>query len=581
MQEISNMENRLEQTNAQGQRDHKSPALGNVNLGITEKAQPLAPTDSPNQLEPIEFVPTSEISLRQSRRIVFRLLRASELTLDVFSFGRLLVRITRTKGEASLEVLSPIAFRQLLDAWIPWRKRKRGDLVAALPPMDKVRDLLELDEFPRDVFPPLDRIAVAPFVDKCGRLVLAPGYDATSRSYLALPDGFRLADVPDVPSPDDVDHAKRLILDELLGDFAFESKADLANAVALLIVFFVRPFVGHVPLFLIDAPVKGSGKTLLVKSISQIATGSHAPIGPMPDSQSEMRKKITTALKCGERLMIFDNVSGAIRGDVLCSATTASEWIDRELGSNKLLKLPMELVFMATGNNARVEGDMVRRTIRVRLNAHVEHPYLRPTSNFRHPDLIRWTEANRAALVRAILVLIRSWQVRGSQTCDRTIGSFESFCQTVGGILDACGIEGFLENTFLGSPFDEDDSHNRLADFVEHWSQVHEDRRVHANVLAELPMAKSAFPTIVHGPAASLNKRLGNQLTKLLGRVIAGFEICAQLDTRGSRQEYWLEKRSEALTGTPDPGNLQGPWLFSRPVDAIDSPMHLASDAGQ
>jgi hypothetical protein len=65
---------------------------------------------------------------------------------------------------------------------------------------------------------------------------------------------------------------------------------------------------------------------------------------------------------------------------------------------------------------------------------------------FRHPDLIGWVRANRSRLVAGCLTLCRAWIAAGRPRGQRSIGSYESWAQTLGGVLEVAGIEGFLGN---------------------------------------------------------------------------------------------------------------------------------------
>jgi hypothetical protein len=61
---------------------------------------------------------------------------------------------------------------------------------------------------------------------------------------------------------------------ELLGDFGFASEADRAHAIALGLLPLVRGWIeGSTPLHLIEAPLRGTGKTLLWRSLMAITIG--------------------------------------------------------------------------------------------------------------------------------------------------------------------------------------------------------------------------------------------------------------------------------------------------------------------
>ena len=57
------------------------------------------------------------------------------------------------------------------------------------------------------------------------------------------------------------------------------------------------------------------------------------------------------------------------------------------------------------GNNIAAVGDLRSRTLTVRLNAGQENPANR---DFRHPDPLAWTAANRARILHALFVVLCS-----------------------------------------------------------------------------------------------------------------------------------------------------------------------------
>jgi hypothetical protein len=111
--------------------------------------------------------------------------------------------------------------------------------------------------------------------------------------------------------------------------------------------------------------------------------------------------------------------------------------------------------------------ELARRCVWIRLDANVEKPWER--SEFKHKNLIGWARANRDQLATAAITFIRAWVDQGMPLYDkRTKGSYEAWAGTLGGILGAVGIPGFLENeTEL---YDRVVSKNDLlVDFVKAW----------------------------------------------------------------------------------------------------------------
>src|SRR5207248_3320586 len=104
----------------------------------------------------------------------------------------------------------------------------------------------------------------APIFGPDGSILLDTGYHPPSKTYFE-PGGLRIPAIADAPGQADVQHAVRLIVDDLLGDFPFVAQAERAHAVALLLLPFVRSLIdGLTPLHLVEAPSPGTGKGLLV-----------------------------------------------------------------------------------------------------------------------------------------------------------------------------------------------------------------------------------------------------------------------------------------------------------------------------
>ena len=135
-----------------------------------------------------------------------------------------------------------------------------------------------------------------------GVLVDQPGFHRASGLYYSPPKKFVVPPVPEFPSPSDVAEAKRLLFDELLGDFPFKDDggASRAHALSAILVPFAREMIdGPVPKHVIDASKPGSGKGLLTDAIVFSATGRPAETTPYPGNEEEMRKALTAALMEG------------------------------------------------------------------------------------------------------------------------------------------------------------------------------------------------------------------------------------------------------------------------------------------
>jgi len=294
-------------------------------------------------------------------------------------------------------------------------------------------------------FPVLDGIVETPTISPSGELVDTPGYDQSSRlCYIPAPD-FHLPKLPDDPDATQITWSRDL-LREVFDGFPFVDGASRANVIGLLMTPVVRPAIGGlVPLALLDAPVAGTGKSLVTEVVALVATGRYAEMLSQHKTDDEQRKAITAILMQGSPLIVMDNVMGRLSSAALSRALSANVWKDRILGVSENATLPNRATWMATGNNILLGGDLPRRTYLIQMDPEMAHPERR--SDFLHPDLKAWVLEERAHILTAILTLARAWFAAGRPAADvPVIGGYEQWTATVGGILAHAGIDGFLGN---------------------------------------------------------------------------------------------------------------------------------------
>ncbi|MGI6137663.1 MAG: bifunctional DNA primase/polymerase [Candidatus Hydrogenedentales bacterium] len=244
-----------------------------------------------------------------------------------------------------------------------------------------------------------------------------------------------------------VDEAMHWLLEELLVDFPFASAADKANALAHLLLLFMRDMIpGPTPLFAIEAPTPGTGKSLLAECFSIIAMGDKVAPCSFGNDDEELRKHLTARLIDGPQLVMFDNLPAKrlIDRPSLAAVLTTTSWSDRILGRSETASFPISCVWTATGNNIQWSEELARRIVRIRIVAAVEKPWQRKT--FKHDPLIPWVQANRLHLAGACISIIQNWIDTGQALAATRMGSFEAFAAIMGGVLESAGIDAFLEN---------------------------------------------------------------------------------------------------------------------------------------
>jgi hypothetical protein len=153
----------------------------------------------------------------------------------------------------------------------------------------------------------------------------------------------------------------------------------------------------------------------------------------------------------------IDNVTDIIKSPILAALLTAPAIRDRLLGKSQMLELPVRSVLISTGNNLRVGGDMVRRCYYIKIDANAVHPHMR--TGFKY-ELPQYAIDNRGRIVAGLLTMARAWLCAGRpRGRNPVLGSFESWCRVVGGILEYSGVNGFLGNLeeMRQNTADEDD----------------------------------------------------------------------------------------------------------------------------
>lgn len=123
----------------------------------------------------------------------------------------------------------------------------------------------------------------------------SPGYHSDARLLYQPAPGFTVPAIPERPTAAQIAEARSLIFDDLLGDFPFFSLSEIAHAVTLFLLGFVRSMIdGPTPLHLIEKPTPGTGATLMVDSIATILTGSGASVMAEGRDDEEWRKRVSS-----------------------------------------------------------------------------------------------------------------------------------------------------------------------------------------------------------------------------------------------------------------------------------------------
>lgn len=497
----------------------------------------------------------------------------------VFVRGRRLVTVGAAEGRARLQVLDKDALRLAMAQRIVFTVAlgARAGVRPVDPPWDLVTAVLasagggRLEE--------LRGIARGPVVCLDGRLATRPGYDAGTRLWIEAPGpAFGLPhalprdagqarrtqeaaqEVPAretalhalpweagqdprigeaAPAQEVVPHAltreaaeaARRTLAAAVASFPFVGEADRSVALAAILTVIERPVLPAAPLLAFDAPTPGTGKSKLAAVVSRIATGARAPVMSVSANAEETDKRLDAALLGSVELVVLDNIEVQLGGDRLCSALTEPTVSLRPLGRSEVVDVPVTAAFLATGNNLRLKGDIVRRAVIARLDAGVERPELRAFDTDAEVEAGR----RRPALLRAALTILSAYHAAGCPDLGLApLGSFEAWDRMVRAPLVWAGAADPVAT--MDRLRSEDPVTGDLAEILRLWHAAHGAQPVAlAEVVRPAEAARDAFfdaLDAVAGERGAINKRrLGRYLSRHKDRVLSGLRLC-QAGTR-------------------------------------------------
>lgn len=485
----------------------------------------------------------------------------------VFRRGGELVRVDGTANVPLIRAWSEDDVHFVLERLAHYEKLvKAGDGFEMRParlPRDVGKDILVAWNKP---VPRLKGIVTTPLLAADGSFSMEPGYNPNSELYYD-PRGPAIPEVPECPNPSDVAHAREL-LDDWLCDFPFVDEASRANTIGMAVTYVSRELItGPTPLFVVTAPTQGTGKGLLVQTSGIVMLGAVPAVTTEPHDADEWRKRITAQLMEGAGIILLDNVKRRLASAELAAALTSEEWSDRVLGTNQTARVPNRAVWVATGNNVELDGEITRRSILIGLDAKRDRPW--EGRVFRHENLLEWVTENRGELVWALLVLARHWIALGRPPCSgQLIGTYESWTRVIGGILECAGITGFLANREeLYRKADEETEDWR--DFVSAWAAKYGTASVKAAELADLVLEQDLMErmraAITDDDVLKVLKiRLGKGLSKYADRRFGDWFI------RQRGKDSHQKGRLYGLDLAEDAGLASQPSAHSpRPIGAI------------
>ncbi len=479
--------------------------------------------------------------------------------------GRLVRLATDENGALRTDLVTPDALLGIMARVARWVKISEGkdgepQITGAKPPAVLARVLCADTSWD---LPVLEGLAHAPIFGADGTLHTAQGYNEVTRLYHAA--GVQLGDT--TPTPNNLAAAVSLLKDDLFVDFPLDP-ASKAHAIALLLLPFVRPMIrGATPLHLATAPQHRAGKSLLVESALYPALGRAPDMTSDAGDEAEWAKVLTSKLLSAPSVVVLDNLSAELRSPMLATAISEARVTSRILGGNTEVSAAARWVWAATGKNTTLHEELMLRSVLIRLTPQTERPEER--TGFKHPHQIEWVSANRDHIVTAAITIVRNWIENANRKpfTGRAKGRFEAWVNTMGGILAAAGIAGFLDNEkeLRSTSAPEADA---FRAFVMAWWETHGSTPVtvseHLFKLASTPDDEKLTPG-----ADILGEVLGN--AKEHGRKVALGRLLKQYAGRvyeETPRQSGETPRSFQVKMHPDPAQNKAKQWFLEEISA-------------
>ena len=148
-----------------------------------------------------------------------------------------------------------------------------------------------------------------------------------------------------------------------------------------------------------------------------------------------MRKRITTLVLEAPRVALIDNIpdGATFESKAFSALLTTSVWTDRILGKSEKVSLPHSIVWMSTGCNYRLWGDLARRSLSIVIDPGVGDPH---RTSFERGDLVGYVREQHPKLLAAALTVLRGYVVADRPRHSLPpLGKFEAWDQLIRGAV--------------------------------------------------------------------------------------------------------------------------------------------------
>jgi hypothetical protein len=279
----------------------------------------------------------------------------------------------------------------------------------------------------------------------------------------------------------------------------------------------------------------GAGKGLAARFILETAYGRPPFSIAQVTAKDELDKQVSSALLDGGPSLLLDNFNNmTLASSILASALTERPSKVRVFGKLKLVTLNALAFIVATGNGLVLSQDIVRRFIRVELDARVEDPEIRAFAS----NLLQDLKRDRIDVLAEILTVWR-WGRIASIKRGLPFGSYEQWGEWVRDPLLALGCEDPVAR--LSVTKTQDPARQRVANAFDVWWRLRGN-----DVLTADDLTREHEILDELDPPKRSRQYITSVLAKLVGTRVGGFLLRRRpTDGRWSADYFMLEKTEE------------------------------------
>lgn len=361
---------------------------------------------------------------------------------DIFVQGRQLVQVVN----GGVRPLQKHLIAYIVGSRVAlFSQNAKGEDCPADLPADICDMVLSLAD--RRTFNELRAFVSLPFMRTDGAVVLNSGYDKKTKIYADFCGGD-LAPISNELQRSEVVEALRKLWRPWC-KFPFATNYDRGAMLAAIFTAICRPALELAPAFFFEAPVQGSGKSLCAESLGALIRGSRGGVSPYVGGEGaevELSKKIVSLLMGGASFWMIDNVIGSWKSAVLSGMLTTGAISGRILGQSSEFEGVTRMFVCATGNNANLDKDLMRRFVRIRIDSQVETPQGR---DFDFDPVARVLN-ERIVIAHAVLIVMSAFVQTGKPVIGKGTAGFSDWSSMVRQSVLWCSREGFAIDAGIG-----------------------------------------------------------------------------------------------------------------------------------